>query len=153
MLNCVTLMGRLTDDPVLNVTPSGKNVCTFTIAVDRNISNGVRKADFITIVTWEGTAVQVEKYFRKGSMIVVNGSIQSRTYEDKNGNKRTEFEVVAKEVHFCGDKKNSSPSVSRADKESSEKTEGLNGYYATATAADFEEIVDDELDGFGGEGK
>lgn len=155
MLNSVQLMGRLTADPVLNVTPSGRNVCTFTIAVDRNSSNGERKADFITIVTWEGTAVHVEKYFRKGSMIAIDGSIRTRPYEDKNGNKRTAVEVVAREVHFCGDKNPStasgSPSLSgTASSPTVSKTEGLNGYYATATAADFEEIVDDELDGFGG---
>lgn len=149
MLNSVQLMGRLTDNPVLKVTPSGKNVCTFRIAVDRSISQGERKADFIKIVTWGSTAVNVEKYFRKGSMIAINGAIQSRTYEDKKGYKRTEYEVVAKEVYFCDDKKNSSPSVSR--EEALEKAkEGLNEGYSNATAADFEEIVtDDELD-FGG---
>lgn len=150
MLNCVTLMGRLTADPVLKTTPSGKEVCSFQIAVDKTV-NGERKADFITIVTWEGTAVHVEKYFRKGSMIAVQGSIQTRPYKDKNGNKRTATEVVAREVHFCADKKNSSPSVSNADSSLKEgSSEGLCGYYATGTAADFEEIVDDELDGFGG---
>ena len=145
MLNSVQLMGRLTDNPVLNVTPSGKNVCTFRIAVDRSISQGERKADFITIVTWEGTAVHVEKYFRKGSMIAINGSIQSRTYEDKKGYKRTEYEVVAKEVHFCDYKKNTSPSVSR--EEALEKAkEGINEGYSNATAADFEEIGCDDDD-------
>ncbi len=146
MLNCAVLMGRLTDNPSRSVTPSGKDVCTFKIAVDRNISSqGERKADFITIVAWEGSAVFVEKYFRKGSMIAVQGAIQTRPYEDKHGNKRTAFEVVAREVSFCDDKKNSSPSVSR--EEALEKAkEGLYEGYSNATAADFEEIGCDDDD-------
>ena len=158
MLNSVQLMGRLTDNPVLKVTPSGKNVCTFRIAVDRSISQGERKADFITIVTWEGTAVHVEKYFRKGSMIAVDGSIRSDTYEDKKGYKRTDFSVVAREVYFCGSKK-TSPSATpppllsgEADTslsgtaEADTVAEAHSGYFATATAADFEEIGCDDDD-------
>ncbi len=163
MLNSVQLMGRLTAEPERRVTPSGKDVCTFSIAVDRSISQGERKADFIKIVTWGSTAVNVEKYFRKGSMIAINGAIQSRTYEDKKGYKRTEYEVVAKEVYFCDSKNPStasgSPSLSGTAEvdtslsgvaDGTPSNAGLNGYFATATAADFEEIVvDDELD-FGG---
>lgn len=144
MLNCAVLMGRLTADPVLKTTTSGKEVCSFQIAVDRTV-NGERKADFIPIVAWEGSAVFVEKYFRKGSMIAVQGAIQTRSYEDKHGNKRTAFEVVAREVSFCDDKKNSSPSVSR--EEALEKAkEGLYEGYSNATAADFEEIGCDDDD-------
>lgn len=147
MLNCVTLMGRLTADPILKVTPSGKDVCSFNIAVDRVISKGEKKADFIPIVVWGSSAKFVCDYFRKGSMIAVEGRIQIRPYTDNEGNKRSKFEVVAREVHFCGSKNESSPSVSRADSSLNEgagKDEGLNGYFATATAADFEEIVTDE---------
>ena len=141
MLNCAALIGRLTADPVLKTTTSGKEVCSFTIAVDKTV-NGERKADFINIVAWEGSAVFVEKYFRKGSMIAVQGSIQTRSYEDKNRNKRTAFEIVAKEISFCGDKKKDE---GQAPTQMSAPTDsGLNGYYANATAADFEEITDDE---------
>ena len=148
MLNSVQLMGRLTADPVRSVTTTGKEKCTFTIAVDRNISQGERKADFIKIVTWEGTAVFVEKYFCKGSMIAVDGSIRSDTYEDKKGYKRTDFSVVAREVHFCGSKK-TSPSATPPPLLSGEAdtvAEAHSGYFATATAADFEEIGCDDDD-------
>lgn len=142
MLNCAVLMGRLTADPVRSVTQTGKEVCSFQIAVDKTV-NGERKADFINIVAWEGSAVLVEKYFRKGSMIAIQGSIQTRPYEDKHGNKRTAFEVVAREISFCDDKKNNSPSVSR--EEALEKAkEGLNQSFSNATAADFEEIGCDD---------
>ncbi len=151
MLNCAVLMGRLTADPVRSVTQTGKEVCSFQIAVDKTV-NGERKADFITIVAWEGSAVLVEKYFRKGSMIAIQGSIQTRPYEDKHGNKRTAFEIVAREISFCDDKK-TSPSASpppllsgEADTSLSRTAEAHSGYFATATAADFVEIVCDDDD-------
>ena len=101
-LNVVALLGRLVAEPELRHTPSGVATCTFRIAVDRSYSkDGERKADFIDIVTWRQIAEFVCKYFHKGSMIAVNGSIQTRNYEDKNGNKRTAFEVVAEGVHFA----------------------------------------------------
>ena len=101
-LNVVALMGRLVAEPELRHTPNGVATCMFRIAVDRSYSkDGERKADFIDIVTWRQTAEFVCKYFHKGSMIAVNGSIQTRNYEDKNGNKRTAFEVVAEGVHFA----------------------------------------------------
>lgn len=146
MLNCAVLMGRLTADPVLKTTTSGKEVCSFQIAVDKTV-NGERKADFITIVAWESSAVFVEKYFRKGSMIAIQGSIQTRPYEDKHGNKRTAFEVVAREISFCGDKKETSqaPTTMSAPAMPSESADsGLNGYYSNATATDFEEIGCDD---------
>ena len=80
MLNCVTLMGRLVADPELRTTGTGKSVCTFRIAVDRSFAKAgeQRQADFITIVAWENTANFVCRYFAKGSMIAVQGSIQTR---------------------------------------------------------------------------
>ena len=147
MLNSVQLMGRIMADPVRSVTTTGKEKCTFSIAVDRNISQGERKADFINIVTWGSTAVHVEKYFRKGSMIAVDGAIRSSTYEDKKGYKRTAFAVVAREVSFCGSKNPSTasdpPSLS-GTANTTPSNEGLNGYYSNATAADFEEIICDD---------
>ncbi len=144
MLNCAVLMGRLTADPVLKTTTSGKEVCSFKIAVDKTI-NGERKADFINIVAWEGSAVFVEKYFRKGSMIAVQGSIQTRTYDDSHGNKRTAFEIVAREISFCGDKKrDEGPTPMSAPTGTADS--GLNGYYSNATVADFEEIGCDDDD-------
>lgn len=109
MINICVLMGRLVADPELRHTPNGIATCTFRIAVERNFvrADEERKADFIDIVTWRKTAEFVCKYFHKGSMIAVNGSLQTRNYEDKNGNKRTAYEVVANEVHFAGEKTSS----------------------------------------------
>lgn len=109
MLNVAVLMGRLVATPELRHTQSDIPVCSFRIAVDRNFSgkSGERQADFIDIVAWRNTALFVSKYFQKGQMIAVNGSIQTRSYEDKQGNKRTAVEVVADNVSFCGSKKES----------------------------------------------
>ena len=143
MLNCVTLIGRLTADPELRTTTTGKSVANFTIAVDRSYSKGGNKeTDFINIVCWEGTADFVSKYFSKGSMIAIQGRIQTRNYEDGNGNKRTAFEVVATEVSFCGGKNENS---STQPENSSTDTSTASGF-ATALPSDFEEIeVDEDL--------
>lgn len=116
MLNCVTLMGRLVADPELKTTTSGKSVVNFRIAVDRSfVKQGEqRQADFITIVAWGSTADFVSRYFSKGSMIALRGEIQTRNYEDKDGNKRTAFEVVAREVSFCGSKNETNPGQNQA---------------------------------------
>ena len=126
MINVVTLMGRLVADPEIRTTGTGKSVANFRIAVDRGYSRGEdKKADFITIVAWESTADFVGKYFHKGDMIALRGEIQTRSYEDNNGNKRTAFEVLAREVSFCGG-----------------KNEGNNN---SPSAPDFEEIDDEDL--------
>lgn len=103
MINNVVIMGRLIKDPELKTTQSGLSVVSFTVAVDRKYQKE-RQADFLNVVAWRHTAEFVEKYFTKGSMIAIQGSIQTRTYEDKNGNKRTAVEIVADNVSFCGSK-------------------------------------------------
>lgn len=109
MINNVTLIGRLVADPELRTTSTGKSVANFRIAVDRPYSkNGNKETDFITIVAWEKTADFISRHFTKGSMIALQGSIQTRNYEDSSGSKRTATEVLAKEVSFCGDKKDAS---------------------------------------------
>lgn len=150
MLNCATLIGRLTAEPELKTTSSGREVCAFQIAVDRSYSpDGQRKADFITIVAWEHNAKFVADYFRKGQMIAVVGAIRTRSYEDKKGNKRTAFEVYATEVSFCGSKAGGNPSTASGSPSLSgtagqSEAEGIS-YYGNATAADFAEIcIDDE---------
>lgn len=107
MLNRVCLMGRLTRDPELRQTQNGVSVTTFTLAVDRNYQadKNNRQADFINIVAWRHTAEFAEKYFTKGQLAAVEGSIQTRSYQDKDGNSRTAFEVVADQVYFA-EKKN-----------------------------------------------
>ncbi len=108
MLNCAVIMGRLTADPELRQTPSGVAVTRFTVAVDRSFvkAGEERKADFINVVAWRQTAEFVTRYFSKGSMIAVQGSIQTGSYE-KDGVKRSTFEVVADNVSFCGSKSES----------------------------------------------
>lgn len=106
MLNVVALMGRLTADPELRATPAGASVTSFTIAVDRSfVKQGEeRKTDFINCVAWRGAADFVAKHFQKGSLIAVDGSIQTRRYQDKDGHNRTAFEVVVDNAHFAGSK-------------------------------------------------
>ena len=106
MLNCAIIMGRLTADPELRTTQSGVSVTSFSVAVDRSFvrAGEERQTDFINVVAWRQTAEFVTRYFHKGSMIAVQGSIQTRNYEDKNGNKRTAVEIVANNVSFCGSK-------------------------------------------------
>ncbi len=105
MINCAVIMGRLTGDPELRTTNSGLSVTSFTVAVDRAFKKD--ETDFISVTAWRQTADFVTKFFRKGSMIAIQGSIQTRSYEDKNGNKRTAVEIIAENVSFCGDKNNS----------------------------------------------
>lgn len=123
-------MGRLTADPELKHTPSDLPVTSFTVAVERNYAKPgeQREADFIDVVAWRNTAEFISRYFQKGSMIAITGSLQTRTYTDKNGNKRKAVEVLAERAFFCGGK-NERPT---------EKT---------ATANDYDEIPggDDDL--------
>lgn len=109
MLNCAVIMGRLTADPELRTTNNGLSVTSFTVAVDRSYvrAGEERQADFINVVAWRQTAEFVTRYFHKGSMIAIQGSIQTRNYEDKNGNKRTAVEIVADRAEFCGSKSES----------------------------------------------
>ena len=109
MLNSVIIMGRLTADPELRTTPSGVSVTRFTVAVDRRFQRQGedRQTDFIGVVAWRQTADFVTRFFKKGQMIAVQGSLQVSNYEDKNGNKRTNYDVVADNVSFCGSKSES----------------------------------------------
>ena len=126
MLNTVILMGRMTSDPELKKTPSGVSVLTFTVAVNRM----KEKTDFLECVAWRNTAEFISKYFRKGQMIAVKGSIQTRSYQDKQGNKRKAVEVLVDKADFCGDKK-------------METKPDFNGF-PKGSANDFSTISDDE---------
>ena len=109
MLNKVILMGRLTADPDVRQTATGVSVTTFSLAVDRNYAKQgeEKQTDFINIVCWRSTADFVGKYFKKGQLVAVDGSIRTRNYTDNNGNKRYVTEVVANEVFFAESKRNS----------------------------------------------
>ena len=135
MLNKIFIMGRLTRDPELRRTQSGTPVASFALAVDRDYKNadGTKETDFIEVVAWRTTAEFVSKYFAKGRMAVVEGRLQIRDWQDKDGNKRRNAEVIADNLYF-GD--------SRSD----------NGGHQAAKAPvnvdaeDFDEVEDDDSD-------
>ena len=103
--NKVILGGRLTSDPELKATQSGTNVCSFTIAVNRRGSkDGQQQGDFITCVAWKERAELVTKFFRKGSSICIVGELQTRKWQDSNGNNRSATEVIVNEVCFVDSK-------------------------------------------------
>ena len=146
MLNHITIMGRLTRDPELRYTQSQTPVASFTLAVDRDFGSrdgGEKQTDFINVVAWRQTAEFVSRYFHKGSMIAVRGSIQQRNYEDKNGNKRTAFEIVAEEVSFCGSKAETGTGARQNEQPARVQPAAS---FATGGADDFEEIpISDDL--------
>lgn len=151
MLNVAVVMGRLVADPELRHTPNDVAVTSFTLAVDRSYvkSGAERQVDFIDIVAWRNTAEFICKYFRKGQMMAVHGSIQTRTYTDSNGAKRKAFEIVADDVNFADSKRDNGGNTA---------SYGNNDYSAARTAAysepapayssgsssDFEEILSDD---------
>lgn len=138
MVNCAVIMGRLVANPELRVTRnSGASVTSITVAVDRKFSGENKQADFIDIIAWQGTAEFICKYFRKGSMIAIQGYIQTRMYEDKNGNKRKAVEIVADNVSFCGGK----------DTDTDNTTDSMpdTAYSASDNDNDYREIPDDDL--------
>ncbi len=140
MLNSIIIMGRLTADPELRTTSSGLSVSSFSVAVDRNFvrAGEEKKTDFINVVAWRQQADFVTKYFRKGSMIAVQGSLQTRNFEDKNGNKRVAYEIVADQISFCGSKAESGTG----------NNDNYNNYnassYNNTAADDFTAVVDDD---------
>lgn len=110
MLNKAILMGRFVADPELKATQSGTSVTPFTLAVNRSYQkDGKQETDFITCVAWISTAEFVCKHFQKGMQAVVDGRIQTRSYTDKDGNKRTAFEVVVDNIYFADSKKEDKP--------------------------------------------
>ena len=154
MLNKVIIMGRLTADPELRQTASNTSTCTFTVACDRNFATQGqdRQADFITVVAWRQTAEFVSRYFRKGSMIVVEGGLRTRTYNDKRypDVKHYVTEVYADQVYFGESKKSESTGnyvenrnfqapKQEAPAPSPEPTEEL----MIGNLGDFEEIIGD----------
>ena len=102
MLNTITVMGRLVKDPELRQTQTGTNVCSFSIACERDYKpeNGERETDFIDCVAWRGTAEFIHNWFRKGSMIIVSGRLQIRRWTDNDGQNRRSAEILAENVYF-----------------------------------------------------
>jgi single-strand DNA-binding protein len=131
-------MGRLSSDPQLRRTASGKAVASFSVACERDFKNqqtGEKEVDFIECVAWGGTAEMVEKYFHKGQMAVATGRLQLRDWTDKNGQKRCTAEILVNSIYFCGSKESVTQTSSGADNGYSTPT-----YQAPAPAANFAEL-------------
>ena len=155
MLNHIVIMGRLTRDPELRRTGSGVAVASFSVAVDRDFAGregGERETDFIDCVAWRSTGEFVSKYFTKGSMIVVSGRLQIRSWTDKEGNKRRTAEVVADNVYFGESKRNNDGGSYTGGNSyggntySAPAASGFGGYAAPAVngASDFAMLDDDD---------
>lgn len=150
MLNVAVLMGRLVADPELRQTPNGVSVTSFTLAVDRSYvkSGAERQTDFVDIVAWRNTAEFVCKYFRKGQLAAVQGAIQTRSYTDKEGNKRKAFEIVADNVHFAEPKRDAAIGgthpAERPESRTAAPGERPVPAYSSGKADEFEEIPSDD---------
>lgn len=141
MLNRVILMGRLTDNPDYRQTSSGVPVATFRLAVERNYRSGEeRKADFITIVVWRNTADFVNRYFTKGQLVAVEGSLQTRDYTDNQGGKRYVTEVVADQVYFAEGRRNSDSNGNNFSQPQNVFTQNTAAFAEPETPAAFEAI-------------
>jgi single-strand DNA-binding protein len=139
MLNHITIMGRLTRDPELRRTGSGIAVASFCLAVDRDFNpkdGGEKETDFIDCTAWRSTGEFVSKYFTKGSMAIVSGRLQIRTWTDKDGNKRRNAEVVADNVYF---------GESRKSQEGNSAYHSQNGYQGDSGGFSNTEALINEL--------
>ena len=151
MLNRITITGRMTRDPELRATQNGISVTSFSIANQRNYknNNGERETDFFDVVAWRNTAEFVTKYFVKGSLVTVDGRLETRKFTDKQGNERKTVEIIADNVFF-GDSKNEQREAAPAT--SAAAAPGFEPDFsapAAGGAADFEEIIDDsDFNGF-----
>lgn len=129
-MNVVILIGRLTADPELKTTNNGVSVTSFSIAVDREYTKE-KQTDFINCVAWRNNAEFISKYFTKGQMIALRGTLQQNNYTDKDGNKRTSYNVVVDSANFCGGK---------------EKNTSLDINFSQVNTSDFEEVDMSEND-------
>lgn len=153
MINTVVLMGRLVRDPEIRTTASGKSVCSFSLAVERDFQRKIplaverdfqrseeKTADYFDCVAWDNTAEFVGKYFHKGRMIALQGRLQARTYKDREGNNRKVVEVIADKVSFTGEK-----AESTAGKEAPKETKEPPAAYESGNLSEgFEALSDDE---------
>lgn len=139
MLNNVNLCGRLVEFPELKKTPSDISVTSFSIAVDRDYTSGEEKqTDFIKIVAWRSTAEFICRYFGKGKMIIINGTLRARKYTTQNGENRYVTEVIANHVYFAGDK-SEKPNVNVQNDEAPQSNEQANNF------EEISEDIDDDL--------
>lgn len=144
-LNHITIMGRLTKNPELRYTQSHTPVASFTVAVDRDFSGrdgGEKQTDFIDCVAWRQTAEFVSRYFSKGSMAVVSGRLQSRKWQDRDGNNRTNWEVLADSVYFGESKRDAAGQQGDGYRQAAPATQGRT----PAPAPDYHQQTFTELD-------
>lgn len=151
MLNIVAIMGRLVHDPELKTTQQGTSVCSFRIACDRSYTQKgqERQVDFIDVVAWRQSAEFVSKYFQKGSMIAIEGSLQTRQYQDKQGSNRTAVEVLANHISFAGSKAAEKPAVHDFDQQTQSYAQQANASHSAPQVSqdapdDFSVISDDD---------
>ena len=135
-MNNIILMGRLTADPKLKQTPAGVFVTTFALAVDRRYTpkGQDKQTDFLDCVAWSQTAEFISKHFKKGKLIAVQGSVQTRSWQDKQGNKRKAVEIVVDRVDFCGDR-SFTPAHGSPD---------IDAGYTHGAACDFADVGDQQ---------
>ena len=144
-MNHIVIMGRLTRDPERRETASGIAVTSFSLAVDRGYTpkdGGEKQTDFIDVVAWRNTADFVAKYFVKGQMAAVTGSLQIRDWTDKDNNKRRSAEVIADRVYFTESKKSREAALGASDP----REDFSPGYTTPVESSDFAELDMDDGD-------
>lgn len=156
MLNRIIIMGRLTRDPELRHTSTGTAVASFSLAVERDFrdkASGQRTTDFIDVVAWRQTGEFVSKYFQKGRMAVVEGRLQMRDWQDRDGNKRRSAEVVADNVYFADSRRDNDQSGSYGDSYGASYSPAPSSYAPpmnqdrpAAPVSDFAELSEDDGD-------
>ena len=129
MYNHIGVMGRLVSDPELKTTQSGTSVTSFRVAVERNYADkeGNRQADFFDVVAWRGTAEFVSRYFGKGALVMVEGQLQSRTYQTKDGSNRYAVEIVANSVFFTGERRDNQNTNNQPNNYGQQSRQNVNG--------------------------
>lgn len=145
MINAVVLMGRLVREPEIRTTTSGKSVCSFSLAVERDFQREEKTADYFDCVAWGNTAEFVGKYFHKGRMIALQGRLQARTYKNKEGNNRKIVEVVADKVSFTGEKVEAKPTSDEPSRIEEYKPAGETRSPVVLTGAGYDSIPSGDI--------
>ena len=146
MLNNISVMGRLTADPEVRQTPNGVSVCSFTIANDKDFKRDGDAPNWIDCVAWRNNAEFIGKYFKNGSLIVVTGSLQTRSYQDRNGNNRKATEIVVNQQYFAESKRSAEENQAGGFAPAQQTAQAAPVSYASADASDFTVTGDAEDD-------
>ena len=146
MLNNISVMGRLTADPEVRQTPNGVSVCSFTIANDKDFKRDGDAPNWIDCVAWRNNAEFIGKYFKKGSLIVVTGSLQTSSYQDRNGNNRKATEIVVNQQYFAESKRSAEENQAGGFAPAQQTAQAAPVSYASADASDFTVTGDAEDD-------